>query len=69
VHTAFVQVEIAEFVVADAMGKHVIDSHQDLMGYPHRRALVSTPGFESVKFVSQVSAMPCGAPKGAWRLP
>src|ERR1700756_1545341 len=51
-----VQVEIAQFVVADPMGKHVIDGHQDLVGYGYCSALVTSSSFESVKFVSQVSA-------------
>jgi hypothetical protein len=50
----FVQVEISKLVVADSVGKHVIDGHQDLMGHRYRRPLVSTPSLEAVKFVSQV---------------
>jgi len=46
-----IEVEITQFVVADLMGKHVIDGHQDFMGYRYGRALVSTSGFETVKFV------------------
>jgi len=36
VFVELVQVEITQFVVADLVGKHVIDGHQDLMGHRHR---------------------------------
>jgi hypothetical protein len=29
----FVEVEIAQLVVADSMRKHVVDGHQDLVGH------------------------------------
>jgi hypothetical protein len=56
------QVEIAQFVVADPVGKRVIDGHQDFVAHRHRhrRALVPSASFESVKFVSQVSALSFG---------
>ena len=44
----FIQVKIAQFVVADLMGKHVIDGHQDLMGDSYDCALVPAPSFETV---------------------
>src|SRR6516225_12454987 len=51
-----VEVKIAQFVVADLVGKHVIDGHQDLMGYSYDCPLVPAPSFETVKLVSQVGA-------------
>ena len=52
----FVEVEIPQFVVTDPVGKHVVDGHQDLVGYRYCSALVASSSFESVKFASQVSA-------------
>src|ERR1700758_5408393 len=57
VFVEFVEVKIPQFVVADSVGKHVVDGHQDLVGYCHGSALVTPPGFEAVEFVSQVSAL------------
>jgi hypothetical protein len=34
---------IAQFVVADLVGEHVIDGHQDLMGHGYDCPLISTP--------------------------
>ena len=53
----FAEVKIPQFVVADSVGKHVVDGHQDLVGYCHGSALVTPPGFEAIEFVSQVSAL------------
>jgi len=39
------------------MGKHVIDGHQDLWATATAARFVSTSGFETVKFVPQVSAL------------
>src|SRR5258708_5976859 len=52
-----IQINIAEFVVANSVGKHVIDGKQDLMGHCYRRPLVPAPRFETVKFIPQVSAL------------
>src|ERR1700747_2189479 len=60
VFVELVQIEITQFVVADLVGKHVIDGHQDLMGHRYRRSLIPPSSFESVKFVSQVSALSFG---------
>jgi hypothetical protein len=51
-----VEVEIPQIVVADSVGKHVIDGHQNHVGYRNYGAFVTSPSFESVEFVSQVSA-------------
>ncbi len=53
----FVEVKIAQFVVADLVGKHVIDGHEDLMGHGYDCPLVSTASFETVKFVPQVGTL------------
>jgi hypothetical protein len=55
---ALVEVKITQVVVGNLLGKHVIDRHQDLMGYGHRGALVLAPGLETVKLVPQVGAEP-----------
>ena len=47
----FVEIEIAQLVVADSIRKHVVDGHQDLVGHSHDGPLVSTSRFETVKFV------------------
>jgi hypothetical protein len=47
VFVELVQVEVTQFVVADLVGKHAIDGHQDLMGHRYRSALVPAPSFES----------------------
>jgi len=52
----FLEAEIAQFVIAASVGQHVVDGHQDLMGYRCGGALVTPPSFESVKFVSRVRA-------------
>jgi hypothetical protein len=57
VFVELVEVEIPQIVVADSVGKHVIDGYQDLMGYCYGGTLVTPPSFESVKFVSQISAL------------
>jgi hypothetical protein len=46
-----IQVKLPEFVVADLVGKHVIDGHQDFMGHGHCGPFVPAPRFETVKFV------------------
>jgi hypothetical protein len=33
VFVELIQVEIPQFVVADSVGKHVVDGHQDLVSY------------------------------------
>jgi hypothetical protein len=48
---ALVEVKISQVVVENLLGKHVIDRHQDLMGYGHRGALVPAPGLETAKLV------------------
>jgi len=45
---------IPQFGVADLVGKHMVNRHQDLVGYRHSCSLVSAPSFETVKFVPQV---------------
>ena len=35
-----VQIEVAEIVVGDVLGDHVIDGDQDLMGDRHRGTLI-----------------------------
>jgi len=57
VFVELVEVEIPQFVVADSVGKHVVDGQQDFMGYCCGGTLVTPPGFEAVEFVSQVSAL------------
>jgi hypothetical protein len=57
VFVEIVQVEITQFVVADLVGKHVMDGRQDLMGHRYRRALVPAASFESVKFVLRPSSV------------
>lgn len=60
-----VEAKIAQFVVADSVGKDVIDGRQDLMGHGHDCPLVPAPSFETVKLVSQVAALGfccCGRP-------
>jgi hypothetical protein len=49
----FVEVKIAQIVVGNLLGKHVIDGHQDLMGDGHGSALVPATGLETIKLVPQ----------------
>jgi len=42
-----IKIKIPEFVVADVMGKHVIDGDQDFVDHCHRCSFVSTPSFET----------------------
>ena len=56
VFVELVEVEIPQFVVANSVGKDVVDGHQDFMGYCYSGTLVTPASFESVKLVSQVSA-------------
>ena len=60
-----IEVKIAQFVVADLVGKHVIDGHQDLMGDSYDCPLVPAPSFETVKLVSQVGALGFGCSSGS----
>jgi hypothetical protein len=46
-----IQVEVAEIVVGDVLGDHVIDGYQDLMADGHRGTLIPTPRLETVKLV------------------
>src|SRR5215472_11122170 len=57
VFVELVEVEIPQFVVADSVGKDVVDGHQDFRGYCYSGTLVTAPGFKAVEFVSQVSAL------------
>src|SRR5882762_7110473 len=41
VFVELVEIKIPQFVVADLMGKHVIDSHQDFVGHRHHCPLPS----------------------------
>ena len=50
----FVEVEISQFVVADPVRKHVVDGHQDFVGYCYCRTLVTSPRFEAVDTNSRV---------------
>jgi len=50
-----IKIKIPEFVVADVVGKHVIDGDQDFVGHRHRCSLVSTPSFETEEFIPQVN--------------
>jgi len=52
VFVELVQVEISEFVVADLVGKHVIDGHEDFMGHRHHGPLVPAPSFEAASAAS-----------------
>jgi hypothetical protein len=52
-----IEVKIAQLVVADLVGKDVIDGHQDLMGDGYDCPLLPAPSFETVKLVSQVGAL------------
>jgi len=56
VFVELVEVEVPQFVVADSVGKHVVDGHQDLVGYRYGSALVTSSSFEAVEFVPQVRA-------------
>jgi len=38
-----IQVEVAEIVVGDVLGDHVIDGYQDLMADRHHSTLIPTP--------------------------
>jgi hypothetical protein len=51
-----IQIEVAEIVVGDVLGDHVIDGYQDLMADRHRGTLIPAPRLEAVKLVSQVCA-------------
>src|SRR5487761_1858705 len=64
VFVKLVQVEIAELIVGNLVGEHVIDRHQDFVGHGYRGALVSTPRFETIKLVPEVSALGVGRPVG-----
>jgi hypothetical protein len=59
-----IQVQIAEVVVANVLGKHVIDGDQDLMGYGHRRPFVPASRFEAVKLVPQTRSLGPGGGVG-----
>src|SRR5215469_112432 len=67
VFVELVEVEISEFVVADVVGKHVIDGHEDFMGHRHHGPLVPAPSFETVKFVPQVSALGAASTRAVFR--
>ena len=56
-----VQVEVAQVVVGDFLGKRVIDGDQDLVSDGRRGSLVPRPRFETVKLVSQVRALALAA--------
>jgi len=51
-----IQIEVAEIVVGDVLGDHVIDGYQDLMADRHDGTLIPAPCLEAVKLVSQVGA-------------
>ena len=49
-----IQVQITQIVVGNALGKHVIDGDQDLMGDGHCRSFVPASRLEAVKLVPQI---------------
>jgi hypothetical protein len=51
VFVEFVEVKIAQIVVGNLLGKHVIDGHQDLMGDGHGSALLPATNLETIKLV------------------
>jgi hypothetical protein len=47
-----VEVAVAKIVVGNVLGKHVIDGHEDFVGYRHRSALVPTTRLQTVELVA-----------------
>ena len=64
VFVEFVEVKIAQIVVGNLLGKHVIDGHQDPMGDGLGSALVPATGLGTTKLVSQVGAFGFGCRVG-----
>ena len=51
-----IQVEISEVVVRSALGKHVVDGDQYLVGDGHQSTFVPSPSLEAIELVAQVSS-------------